>query len=86
MAATKLNIESKLLEAKDKLTQLGIEEELVSEIEWCLGSYAFDKNPDGLFEKTEASLKALINFKKKNDKKVSKKLIDELTRVLKTKK
>lgn len=85
MAATKLRIEDKLIEAKDKLTQLGIEDELVSEIEWCLGSYAHDQNPNGLFEKAEASLKALTKFKKQNGNKISKKLIDDLSRVIKSK-
>ncbi|XOV94175.1 MAG: hypothetical protein ACFHWX_05600 [Bacteroidota bacterium] len=83
--ASQLNIEKKLVEAKDKLSQLQIEEELVSEIEWCLGSYAFDKNPAGLYEKAESALKALTKFKKKNDKKVSKKLIDDLTKAIKAK-
>lgn len=83
--AAQINIEKKLTEAKDKLSQLQIEEELVSEIEWCLGSFAFDKNPEGLYEKAEVALKALTEFKKKNDKKVSKKLLDDLSKALKAK-
>ncbi len=85
MAAQSNNIEKKLVEAKDKLNQLQIEDELVSEIEWCLGSYAFDRNPAGLYEKAEAALKALTKYKKKNDKKVSKKLIDDLSKAIKAK-
>ncbi|MEQ8336597.1 MAG: hypothetical protein RIA62_04595 [Cyclobacteriaceae bacterium] len=83
MAASQQTIEKKLIEAKDKLSQLKIEEELVSEIEWCLGSYAHDKNPKGLYEKAEQALNALSKFKKKNDKKVSKKLLDDLTKAIK---
>lgn len=83
MAVSQQTIEKKLIEAKDKLSQLNIEEELVNEIEWCLGSYAHDQNPSGLYEKAESALKALTKFKKKNDKKVSKKLLDDLTKAIK---
>lgn len=79
------NIEEKLLGVKDKLEQLGIEEELVNEIEWCLGSYSYDKNPSGLIEKAEAALKVLSKVKKQNDKKVSKKLIADLERIVNSK-
>lgn len=74
-----------LTEAKDKLSLLGIEEALVSEIEWCLGSYAHDGNPDGLFKKAVEAQKALEKFKKSNPRKVSKKLIDDLTKAVKSK-
>lgn len=69
--------------AKDKLSSLGIEEKLISEIEWCLGSYAHDGNADGLLIKCEEAMKALIKFKKSNDRKVSKKLIEDLQKALK---
>tara|TARA_Y100000310_G_C20679315_1_gene814975 strand:+ start:2763 stop:3146 length:384 start_codon:yes stop_codon:yes gene_type:complete len=80
MSAEKM--EKVLIEAKDKLTQLGIEEQLVSEIEWCLGSYAHDHNASGLFEKGAEAIEALESFKKDNPRKVSKKLIDELTKAV----
>ncbi len=69
-------------EVKEKLTSLGIEEQLVSEIEWCLGSYAADNNPVGLFEKAEVALASLQEVKKTNPRKVSKKLIDDLSKLL----
>jgi len=78
-------MEKVLIDAKDKLTQLGIEEQLVSEIEWCLGSYAHDHNPEGLYEKGAAAQSALEKFKKDNPRKVSKKLIDDLTKAVKAK-
>ncbi|MFZ9045187.1 MAG: hypothetical protein ACO2ZZ_04935 [Cyclobacteriaceae bacterium] len=68
-------------EAKEKMIALGIEEQLVSEIEWCLGSYAADGNPQGLFEKAGEAFSALQTFKKENPRKVTKKLIDELEKV-----
>ncbi|MFY0598415.1 MAG: hypothetical protein JXR03_02010 [Cyclobacteriaceae bacterium] len=82
MAAEK--IKKALETAKDKLSSLSIEEKLVSEIEWCLGSFAHDENPEGLFVKGDEALKALVNFKKTNDRKVSKKLIDDLKKALKS--
>lgn len=80
MSAEKM--EKVLIEAKDKLTQLGIEEQLVSEIEWCLGSYAHDHNPAGLFEKGAEAQTALESFKKDNPRKVSKKLLDDLSKAI----
>jgi len=81
MAAEK--IEKVLTEAKDKFSQLGIEEQLVSEIEWCLGSFAHDQNPAGLYEKAGQAVEALEKFKKTNPRKVSKKLIDDLSKAAK---
>lgn len=78
-------IEKAIVAAKDKMSDLGIEEQLVSEIEWCLGSYAHDGNPEGLYQKGEEALSALSEFKKTNSRKVAKKLIDDLTKALKAK-
>ncbi len=69
--------------AKDQLSQLGIEDALVSEIEWCLGSYAFDGNAEGLYQKATQAKDALLEFKKENSRKVSKKLIEDLEKALK---
>lgn len=81
MAAEK--IKKALEAAKDKFSTLGIEEALVSEIEWCLGSFAHDGNAEGLYIKGAQAVKALAKFKKTNDKKVSKKLIEDLEKALK---
>ncbi len=82
MAASVEKIEKACVDAKDKLTQLNIEEALVSEIEWCLGSYAADGNPEGLALKGGEALEALKKFKESNPRKVSKKLIDDLSKAL----
>ncbi|MFT6881939.1 MAG: hypothetical protein ACJAVY_000731 [Marinoscillum sp.] len=82
MAITK--IESALTEAKEKLTSLGIEEQLVSEIEWCFGSFAHDQNSDGLFVKAAEALAALEKFKVDNPRKVSKKVLDDLAKAIKS--
>jgi hypothetical protein len=76
-------IKSSLEEAKDKLLSLGIEEQLVSEIEWCLGSFAHDGNAEGLYVKGNQAIEALKAFKKTNDRKVSKKLIEDLEKAFK---
>ncbi|MBV6644805.1 MAG: hypothetical protein KI790_05125 [Cyclobacteriaceae bacterium] len=76
-------IKKACVEAKDKLTQLGIEEQLVSEIEWCLGSYAHDSNPDGLYTKAGEAISALEKFKASNPRKVSKKLLEDLGKAVK---
>lgn len=82
MAKSEEKIEKACIDVKDKLTQLNIEEKLVAELEWCLGSYSNDKNPTGLIGKGGEALQALKKFKESNPRKVSKKLIDDLTKVL----
>lgn len=78
MEVTVEKIEQACVDAKDKLTKLNIEEQLVGELEWCLGSYANDGNPSGLVLKGQEALTALESFKKENPRKVAKKLIDDL--------
>ncbi len=78
MAVSVEKIEQACVDAKDKLTKLNIEEQLVGELEWCLGSYANDGNPSGLVLKGKEALTALENFKKDNPRKVAKKFIDDL--------
>lgn len=81
MAVSVEKIEKACVDAKDKLTQLNIEEQLVGELEWCLGSYANDGNPEGLVLKGKEALSALEDFKKGHPRKVSKKLIEDLSKV-----
>jgi hypothetical protein len=49
-----------------------------SKLEFVIGSYEFDKNPVGLYEFGEKALKILNEVKKKNPKKISKKVIADL--------
>jgi len=65
----------------EKLQKLKIEDQLVSELQWCLGSFRFDSNPIGLIEKSYAALGALKEVKKQNSRAVSKKLIEDLEKV-----
>ena len=70
------------VELKDKLIQLNINETLIAEIEWCLGSFANDGNPEGLILKGKEAVNSLKKFKESNPRKVSKKLIEKASKIL----
>ena len=53
-----------------------------SKLEWCLGSYEYDKNPEGLFEYGIKSLDTLKKVKSKEPRKVTKKVIDGLEKAI----
>ncbi len=65
--------------------KLGLEQftDLQGRIQWCIGSYEFDKNPSGLNELGLVALDELKTYKKSNPKKVTKKVIDGLEKSLK---
>ncbi len=66
--------------ALKKLKDLGIENQLQADLEWCIGSYKADKNPIGLYEMAR---RALVVFKdNKNTKGVTAKLISDLEKVV----
>lgn len=67
------------------LQKLGIEQQLQSDLEWCLGSYRFDKNPSGLYEMAQRALVVLNDEKAKKTKGVTAKLTGDLEKVLKNK-
>jgi hypothetical protein len=50
------SIEKACQVALDKLRELNIDEGLQSEIQWCLGSYAHDSNPEGLYVMAKRAL------------------------------
>jgi len=76
------NIEKVCDEALKKLQALGIEQQLQSEIEWCLGSYRFDQNPSGLYHMVERALAVFKAESAKKTKGVTAKLISDLEKVL----
>jgi hypothetical protein len=79
-----INVNDKLrnecLDALETLKKLNIPKtaELQANLEWCIGSYDYDKNPAGLTEFGSLALKELKKIKDKDPKKVTKKLIDGL--------
>jgi hypothetical protein len=65
--------------ALKKLKDLGIDQQLQADLEWCLGSYKADKNPVGLYEVARRTLSV---FKEnKNTKGVTAKLISDLEKI-----
>lgn len=77
-------IRNACVEATQVFAKLQIDEynELQSKLEYCIGSYDFDKNPSGLVEYGTIALKELISFKKQNPRKVNKKVITNLEKYL----
>jgi hypothetical protein len=78
-------IEKVSVQALKTLESLGVEQQLQQDIEWCLGSYRYDKNPAGLFEMTERALQVLIAAKERKAKGVTSKLIGDIEKVLQDK-
>jgi hypothetical protein len=56
--------------------------ELQSKLEYCIGSYDYDKNPVGLYEYGKVALNELTAFKAQNPRKVNKKIIADLEKNL----
>jgi hypothetical protein len=52
--------------------------EIISKLEFVIGSFNYDKNPVGLIEFGKISLDMLKEIKKKNPKKISKVVITKL--------
>lgn len=77
------NIEQINEDALRKLGELGIEEQLRRDMEWCLGSYRSDQNPVGLYETARRALAVFHAEKQKKTKGITAKLINDLERVVK---
>jgi len=56
--------------------------DLKSKLEYCVGSYDYDKNPSGLIEYGFMALETLKNFKAQNPRKINKKIIENLEKSL----
>ena len=78
------NLKNRCTEAVLAFQKLNKEEynDLQSKLEWCLGSYDYDKNPEGLFEVGNKSLDTLKKVKTKEPRKVTKKVIDGLEKAI----
>ncbi len=83
VVAPEQKIEKACLDAKEKLSSLGIEEKIQAELDFVIGSYNFDKNPIGLYEIGGKAFKVLEDFKKEHPRKVSKKLLNDIEIALK---
>ena len=72
-------------ETLKKFQTLGIDQQLQSDLEWCLGSYRHDKNPSGLLKVIDKSITVLKGEQIKKTKGVTSKLINDLEKILKEK-
>jgi len=82
-SSTASSLEKTSEEILKKLKSLDLDHQLQADLEWCLGSFQYDKNPIGLIESAE---RALIVFKDALDKKtkgVTAKTISDIEKVLK---
>ncbi len=52
--------------------------DLQAKLDYCIGSYDYDKNPVGLYEVGIVAMNELESFKTKNPRKVNKKVIADL--------
>jgi hypothetical protein len=76
------NIEQISAEALEKLKELGLDEQLQRDLQWCLGSYRADQNPIGLYGTAKKALMIFQNEKEKKTKGVTAKLIQDLQKVV----
>jgi hypothetical protein len=56
--------------------------EIREKLEWCIGSYSYDKNPEGLIDYGKKASAILKEEREKSPRKVGKKLIDDLDKAL----
>jgi len=77
------NIETVSEQALGKLQELGIEDQLQRDIQWCLGSYRADRNPVGLYSNARKALTVFKSEKEKKTKGVTAKFIGDLEKVVK---
>jgi hypothetical protein len=77
------SIEKASQEALTKLKTLALDPQLQADIEWCLGSYKSDQNPEGLYEMVQRAIAVFTSEKDKKTKGVTSKLITDLENALK---
>ena len=81
--ASAMSLEEASEEALKKLQSLGIEPQLQSELQWCLGSYRFDRNPSGLYQTAGRAVAVLNEEKSKKTKGVTAKFVSDLEKAVK---
>lgn len=82
-ASTAVPIEKVSEDALKTLQSLGLDQQLQSDLEWCLGSYRSDKNPSGLYETLERTLAIFTAEKAKKTKGLTVKQVGDIEKVLK---
>lgn len=56
--------------------------DILEKLEWCIGSYNYDRNPEGLVQYGKQASDLLKEARKKDPKKVSQKLVEDLDKAL----
>ena len=69
--------------ALGKLSELDLDQQLQSEINWCLASFQNDHNPIGLYQMAERSLIVLKAELAKKSKGVTAKLVGDIEKAIK---
>jgi hypothetical protein len=67
-----------------KLKELDAEHQLQRDIEWCLGSYSYDKNPVGLLKAGGRALEVLKQLQSAKTKGITVKFIGDLEKAITT--
>jgi len=65
-----------------KLKTLNLDQPLQSDIEWCLGSYSYDKNPVGLMQAANKALGVFKTELARKTKGVTAKLIADIEQAI----
>ena len=66
-----------------KLRELGLDAQLQSDLEWCLGSYRADQNPTGLYDMLDRSLSVFKTAKENKVKGITAKITGDIEKALK---
>ena len=80
--ATQLENACKNAVAKFQKIDEGKYQELREKLEWCIGSYNYDKNPEGMVEYGRKASDTFKEIRKDSPRKVAKKLVDDLDKAL----
>lgn len=75
-------MEKTVSDAVYKLDKLKLGDSPAAELTWCWESYKNDQNPVGLIEKCEKAVRLFKGVCEKNSRAVSKKLIEDLEKIL----
>ena len=81
-AKKEVSIDKVCEDALNKLRELNIDEALQSDLQWCLGSYGYDKNPTGLYQMGKRALAVFTVEKANKTKGVTAKLITDLEKAI----
>jgi hypothetical protein len=80
--STSTDIEKLSKSILEKLKALNLDGQLQSDIEWCLGSYSYDKNPVGLIKAAHNAVNVFKTELARKTKGVTAKLIADIEKAI----